>query len=361
VRLPTPANHFGGDRQGLSEPRTRPGFEDGLALRTPEERKDASLTTGPNDQDVLVTGATGFVGSHLVRALLARGCRVTALARPSADFWRIADVSGQIEILPVDLITLDVDSIYSRVKRTELIFHLASAGVDQSFTDTLATWQANTTGFLRLLGLANRIGVTRLVYCGSCFEYGEGLLLREDSPLKPISEYGASKAAAHLLAETFYRRYRLPIVHVRPFTVYGPYEPAHRLVPSTIIKAFNGGNIELTKGEQTRDFIFVDDVVQMLLAAATSDGVIGETLNACTGIATTVRDAVAAILGVIQGTATPIFGARPYRDAEIWQSSGDPTKASALLHLTAPTPFLAGIEQTVEWFSSQRLASRREP
>jgi nucleoside-diphosphate-sugar epimerase len=312
------------------------------------------LTTGPYNQDVLVTGATGFVGSHLVRMLLNRQCRVTALVRPSADVWRIADLLDRIEILPADLVCLDVDSIYAKARKIQTVFHVAAAGVDQSFADTFATWQANTAGLLRLLGLANRIGVARVVCCGSCFEYGEGILLKESDPLKPVSEYGTSKAAAHLLAETFYRRYRLPIVYIRPFTVYGPFEPAHRLIPSTITKALSGGKIELTGGAQTRDFVFVEDVVQMLLEAAISEAVVGETLNACTGIATTVRDAVAAITSVIQGAATPVFGARPYRDAEIWQSSGDPAKASALLHWTASTSFLVGIQRTIEWFRSRQ-------
>jgi len=319
--------------------------------------KGPKLTIAPHNQDVLLTGATGFVGSHLVRELLKRQCHVTALVRPAADLWRIVDVVDQIDIVPADLACLDVDSIYAKVTRAELVFHVAAAGVDQSFSDTLATWQANTAGLLRLLGLATRIGVARVVCCGSCFEYGEGLLLREDAPLRPVSEYGTSKAAAHLLAETFYRRYGLPIVHVRPFTVYGPYEPVHRLIPSTIIKALNGGKIELTEGMQTRDFIFVDDVIEMLLAAAISDSVIGETLNACTGIATTVRDAVATVLAIIPRPANPQFGARPYGDAEILRSSGDPAKASALLHWTASTSLAVGIRRTVDWFRSRQASS----
>ena len=305
-------------------------------------------------QRVLVTGAAGFMGSHLVKRLVGIGCRVIVMIRPPSNLWRIEDVLDQVEIVQSDLRHLRTDELESHLPDVQVIYHLAAAGVDQSYQDIESIIQTNVLGTLRLLQLAHIRKVERFVYCGSCFEYGPGALLAEDLLPMPTSEYGASKSAAWMLVNTFSRRYGLPVVSLRPFTVYGPFEAGHRLIPHTIIKALDGLNIDLTGGEQTRDFILVEDVVEAFLSAAVGPEAVGGTFNVCTGLATSVKEVVYMIIELTESAVTPLFGARRCRDTEMWTLSGDPTKAKDSLGWSAQTSLRNGLHNTIQWFREHR-------
>src|SRR3989338_7857774 len=121
-----------------------------------------------------------------------------------------------------------------------------------------------------------------------------------------------------MLARIFHQRYALPVVSLRPFTVYGPFEGRHRLIPQTIINALDHGDIELTGGKQTRDFIFIDDLLDAFVRAAVTDDIIAETFNISTGKATSVQEVVLTILRLMGSPIKPLFGAKPYRPMEIW-------------------------------------------
>ena len=232
----------------------------------------------------LVTGAAGFLGSQLVRRLVAERHEVVALVRPQSDLWRLHDVLDRIDVVPTDL------SSTVSVGTADVVFHLAAAGVRPGEA-ARAVVGTNVLGTLTGLEIALEAGARRFVYCGSCFEYGPGEGHREDAPPRPISEYGASKAAGRLLAEAFSRAHGLPVTAVLPFTAYGPYEAAQRLVPSVCLAIVRGDPVELTSGEQTRDLIYVDDVVDGLLAVARADT--RGTFNLCTGRATSVQELLA--------------------------------------------------------------------
>lgn len=305
-------------------------------------------------QRILVTGAAGFIGSHLVKRLIDIGCRVIVMIRPSSNLWRIEDILDQVEIVQCDLKHLRTEELASRLSDVQVVYHLAASGVDQSYQDISSVIQTNVLGTLRILQLAQILKVERFVYCGSCFECGCGTLLSEDLLPMPISEYGASKSAGWILVHTFFRRYSLPVVSLRPFTVYGPLEAPHRLIPYTIIKALDGSNIQLTGGEQARDFIFVEDVVKAFLSAAVTPAAVGGTFNVCTGLATSVREVVSTIVRLTRSTAKPLFGALPYRDTGIWVLSGDPAKAKDKLGWSARTSLRDGLYATIQWFQEHR-------
>ena len=306
------------------------------------------------EQRVLVTGATGFIGSHLVKKLVDMGSRVIVMIRPSSNPWRIRDILDQVEVLQGDLTHLETAELESSLSDVHIVYHLAAAGVDQSHQDIASIVQTNVMGTLRLLQLARLLKVERFIYCGSCFEYGPGTLLAEDLLPRPASEYGASKSAAWMLVHTFSRRYGLPVVSLRPFTVYGPFEAGHRLIPHTVIKALEGSNIELTGGEQTRDFIFVEDIIEAFLAATVVPEAVGDTFNVCTGLATSVKEVVSMIVELTGNRAHPLFGARTYRDAEIWMLSGDPSKTKEKLGWRAKTSLRNGLDNTIRWFREHR-------
>jgi nucleoside-diphosphate-sugar epimerase len=293
----------------------------------------------------LVTGAAGFIGSHLVRRLLRDGVEVVALVRPGSDLWRIEDV--------LDWVELATATDEPRLAGVTTVYHLAAAGVRPD-GDASEAVETNVLGTLRLLERARDVEAERVVYCGSCFEYGPGERLGEDAPLRPLTEYAATKAAGRLLAEAFGRTHGLPVVSVRPFTAYGPFEAAYRLVPSTILSALGGLPVELTGGGQTRDLIHVEDVVDGLLAAARSKRAVGGTFNLCTGVSTRVRDVAETVVELVGEPVEVRLGALPDRTAEYETLSGDPTRAADVLGWTASIELRDGLARTIEWFREHR-------
>ena len=303
---------------------------------------------------VLVSGATGFIGSHVVRKLLGAGCRVAVLVRPSSDFWRLQDIWDSIEVYYGDLTDLHQNELISKLSGIQIVFHLGAAGVDQSESDSEFILQTNVLGTYALLRLAHALKVERFIYCGSCFEYGNGNYLSEETLPQPVSEYGVSKFSASILVDMFHRQHALATVSLRPFTVYGSFEASYRLIPHAIMQALDGKDIALTGGEQTRDFVFIDDVVRAFLAAAALPGIAGEIFNISTGQAVAVKEVVALILELTASQSKALFGTLPYRKAEIWSLSGNPAKAMNKLNWKAQASLKEGLEKTIEWFEENR-------
>jgi nucleoside-diphosphate-sugar epimerase len=210
---------------------------------------------------------------------------------------------------------------------------------------------ANIDGTMAALLVAQRLG-SRLVYCGSCFEYGAGARWAEDAMPAPTTEYGASKAGGWLLANAFARRTGLEVVSVRPFTMYGPMEPPGRLVPSVVRHALAGHPIDLTPGDQARDFVYVEDVADAFVAAATTDAAVGGTFNICTGTAATVRHVVHRVLECTGSRSEARFGALSYRSTELTILSGDPTRAREVLGWRSRVSLDDGLARTIAWFRS---------
>jgi nucleoside-diphosphate-sugar epimerase len=232
----------------------------------------------------LITGAAGFLGSHLVPRLIDEGAEVCVLDQPNARRWELlerADLAGTVR---ADVRTLAEPAHDAVLGDIDVIFHLAAVGVMGEVSDVRQLVSGNIDGTLAVLLAARRLG-SRLVYCGSCFEYGAGERWSEDALPAPTTEYGAAKAAGWLLANAFARRTGLEVVSLRPFTMYGPMEPPGRLVPSVVRHALAGRAIDLTPGDQLRDFVFVDDAVDAFVAAATTDAALGGTFNICSGTA----------------------------------------------------------------------------
>jgi nucleoside-diphosphate-sugar epimerase len=301
----------------------------------------------------LVTGAAGFIGSRLVRELLARDCSVIAAVRPQGGQERLRNLDGDFKIFPLDLGGFSADDLVQQEKKIDLIFHLGAYGVDSESTDFDLMVNTNVRGTCELLKFARMVSVGRFIYCGSCFEYPSGQMIKEDIMPKPVSQYGVSKSAAWMFVNQFYRQYHLPVVTLRPFTVYGPGESSRRLVSSVIQAVLKQKPLELTLGEQARDFVFLDDVVNAFLLAASADKALkGETFNISTGIETSVKAMVLKIIDLMGADVKPSFGAIPYRPSEFWHLSGDPSKAAAKLHWQARTSLEEGLRQTIAWHSS---------
>jgi nucleoside-diphosphate-sugar epimerase len=227
----------------------------------------------------------------------------------------------------------------------DLVVHLAATGVFPG-VEPAEVIDTNVGGTLSVLSAAARIGARRVVLAGSGFEYGEGGAVSEDALPKPRSVYAASKFAATVLAQSLAPSLGVEVVALRPFMVYGPGERADRLVPSLIDACVNGRPLDLTAGAQVRDFVHVTDVAGAFVLALTAP-VAGEVVNIASGKPTSVRDVAVLVNEACGGSGQLNFGVLPYRADEVWDISGDITKAHDVLGWTPTIDLATGIANMV--------------
>ncbi|MBA2293037.1 MAG: NAD(P)-dependent oxidoreductase [Gemmatimonadales bacterium] len=297
--------------------------------------------------EVMVTGASGFLGSAVVRDLVNRGARVTAVLRASSNPWRLAPVDDRIVrwVGSLDELAGRRDAPVAAV-----VVHCAASGVDQRFSDVRAMVETNVRGTLQILEHAARVGAGRFVHVGTSGEYGAGVMLDEAAPLCPTSEYGATRAAATLLARAFGNTRGLDVTVVRPFAVYGPFEAAYRLIPHCILNTITGRPVEISMGTQTRDYVHVDDVAAGIALACAVPEAKGKVFNLCTGVETTVLDAAREVVALAGGAMDVVVGARPDIPGEMWRTSGSPQFAREVLGWMPGHELGGGLSATVDWF-----------
>ena len=299
----------------------------------------------------LVTGAGGFVGANLVRRLIAGGADVHAILRPSTDPWRLSGIRDRITIHGVSL--TDRDGVLRSVRevRPGVIFHLAKHRGDPATLDYRAAYDANLHATMYLLEASKDLPLERFVHAGSSLEYdlARSPLKESDAPA-PRTVHGVTKAAASMLCQQVARRFDVPAVVLRFFTVYGPWEGPARFVPRVMLAAIDGAPLAITRDRVCHDWIFVDDVVDACLRSVTAASVIGEIFNVATGRSTANQDLVDQVerlAGSAIARATTPFPPRPW-DTERWVA--DVTKSRELLGWTATTGLAGGLERTLEWF-----------
>jgi nucleoside-diphosphate-sugar epimerase len=308
---------------------------------------------GLEDCRVFVTGGTGFIGSHLVAALLREGAEISVLVRSSANLGRLEPYRDRLSLVEGDI--CQPDSLVSgQAFNPEVVFHLAAYGVERPLDSVSDAVNVNVRGTTNLLSLfSGKLGarLRAFVYTGTDFEYGIGSGLRtECDELRPPNYYAASKSAGWLFCRAFTEIYQIPVVGVRPFLTYGPNQGERRLVPYVILSALDGQDIKLTGGDQVRDFIYVDDVAQGILCAAKIPDAVGEMFNLGTGIGVSLRTIVQRIIELTGSSSRPLFGAIPYRKGEIWDLRADASKSLRVLGWSAKTTLDFGLEQAIEWY-----------
>jgi UDP-glucose 4-epimerase len=297
---------------------------------------------------LLVTGASGFVGAAVVRLAVARGHDVVAAVGPASRLDRLAPVLGDVAVVRGDI--TDADALAAAVgdARPNACVHLAAAGAVVREDDVDLLLAANALAPARLARVLADAGCARLVTAGSSSEYGtpDGPM-DEAEACDPDDAYGVAKLAGGLLARVVARRHGLESAHLRLFSVYGPGEDPRRLVASVIRSLLARRPLDLTPGEQVRDFVYVDDAAEALLGAALAPGIDGLTANVGTGVQTTVRNLCLKVAELTGGQELLRFGAVPYREGERFAWRAATGRAADELGWRARTSLDDGLSLTV--------------
>lgn len=306
----------------------------------------------------LVTGGAGFIGSHLVEALLERGERVRVLDNFSTGKWENLSLkSDWLEIVEGDL--RDAELIEQVIRGVGVIYHLAAdVSVTRSMEDPQTCFDINVQGTINLLDGAKKEAVQRVVVSSSCAVYGDSRTfpLREDGPIHPLSPYAASKRVDEVYAGVYTRAFGVPVVSLRYFNVYGPRQSPDSVyaaaIPIFINAMLNGKSPTVYgDGDQSRDFVYVGDVVRANLLAAESSRSPGYALNICTGRETSILKLIATIKSLIPDAPNHRFG--PPRPGDIYRSLGDASLAGQMMGFRAEVPLEEGLIETVKWIGSQ--------
>lgn len=255
---------------------------------------------------VLLTGAGGFIGSHLCEALVQRGADVTAMVHyNSRNHWgnlELADpqVCSAIQVTAGNI--EDSGFVARQVKGKDVVFHLAALiAIPYSYSAPLSYIRTNVEGTLNVLEAAREYGVQRVIHTSTSETYGTAIYtpIDEKHPLQGQSPYSASKIAADKVAESYFLSFNVPVVTLRPFNTYGPRQSARAVIPTIISQAFSRDEIRLGSLDPVRDLNFVKDTVEAFIRAAETDGIEGEVINAGFGKGITIGDLAQKILSLI--------------------------------------------------------------
>jgi UDP-glucose 4-epimerase len=308
---------------------------------------------------IVITGGAGFIGSALARALVARGDDVLVLDNfSSGKRENLKDVSTGLAVVEGDI--LDASVLDRAFAGADVVFHEAAIpSVPRSLAAPLASHNANATGTLNVLEAARRCQVRRVVYAGSSSAYGEppSLPVVESMAPAPLSPYAASKLAGEHYCRVYARVFGVQTVILRYFNVFGPRQDPNSqyaaVIPRFITAALQGQPATVFgDGEQSRDFCFIDNVVEANLRAADADGVLGKIFNIACGTGTSLNR-VLALLG--ESLARPIAARHePARAGDVRHSLADIAQAKAMLGYTAAVDFPTGLQRTLAWFRQQR-------
>jgi dTDP-glucose 4,6-dehydratase len=315
---------------------------------------------------VLVTGADGFIGSHLVEELLERGAKVTALAQyNSFNSW------GWLEELPenpnLEVVTGDVRDPFYCAKITEgmdFVFNLAALiAIPFSYVAPASYLDTNVQGTINICQACLKNGVKKLVHISTSEVYGTAqyVPIDEKHPLQPQSPYSASKIAADSFAMSYYNSFDLPVAIARPFNTYGPRQSARAVIPS-IITQIAAGKKEIHLGDlsPTRDFNYVTDTAKGMIAIAESDKTIGTTVNIGSNFEISIEDTLNMVKDIMKSDVKFIQDEQRIRPkkSEVFRLWCDNTKIKELTDFEPQYDIRAGLEKTAEWFSKPENLSK---
>lgn len=310
---------------------------------------------------VVVTGAGGFIGSHLAERLVRDGAEVVAVVRYNSrgDDGNLrfvpAEVRGEMATHRLDL--TELDAVRHVLREAEVVFHLAAfVGIPYSYANPQDVVLNNVASTLNILLIGRENGIQRLVQTSTSEVYGSArqIPIPETHPYQPQSPYSASKIATDNIALSFWYSYGLPVSVIRPFNTFGPRQSARAVLPAVICQAITGGDIKVGETTTTRDFNFVSDTVAGFLQIAESPRTVGEIVNIGSGREVSIASAIELIVKLV-GKGNRIVRdparLRPEK-SEVSRLCADITRARELLGYAPAVDFAEGLRRTADWIAA---------
>ncbi|WP_417500283.1 GDP-mannose 4,6-dehydratase [Methylophaga sp.] len=318
------------------------------------------MSTDFNAKKVFVTGADGFIGSHLVEHLVREGASVKALTYYNS--WNsigwLSDIPqsilNSVEVLRGDI--RDAEFIHKAIKNCEYVFHLSSLiGIPYSYSSPRSYLDTNITGALNVLeGCRNSSSLLRLLHTSTSEVYGtaQTVPISEDHPLVGQSPYSATKIGADKLVESYYLSFALPVVTARPFNTFGPRQTARAVIPTITSQLLSGcSSLQLGALTPTRDFTYVLDTVRALCSLIGCDSAEGQVVNIGTGLEWSIEETARTLMEIV-GVEVPITcdneRVRP-KNSEVNRLIADNSRITSMTNWRPEHSFRRGLEQTVNW------------
>lgn len=317
-----------------------------------------------NGKKVFVTGAGGFIGSHLTEKLVELGAQVRALVYYNSmghwEWLEYSHVKRDLEVFSGDI--RDRDSVNKAVKGQEIVFHLAALiGIPYSYQAPLSYEQTNILGTLNVLNAALEQKVERFIHTSTSEVYGTAqyVPIDEKHPLQAQSPYSATKIGADMLVESYYKSFNLSTVTIRPFNTYGPRQSARAIIPAIITQILKNNKVVIGNTEPTRDLSFVEDVVSgFVLAASIEKKVLGQVFNLGFGKEISIQHLVELVMKLMSKNVKILSTderKRP-KNSEVNRLLSNSTKAYEILGWKPQVTLQEGLQKTIEWFGhSQNL------
>jgi NAD dependent epimerase/dehydratase len=311
------------------------------------------------NKKVLVTGAEGFIGSHLTERLVELGAQVTALAQyNSFNHWGWIDTFDKNIRDNIIVVTGDIreyDGMKKIIKGQEIVFHLAVLiAIPYSYVSPMAYVKTNVEGTVNILEACREFGIEKFIHTSTSETYGTAkyVPIDENHPLQGQSPYSASKIAADKMVESYYRSYNLPVVTLRPFNTYGPRQSARAVIPTIIAQILSGvKEIKLGSLSPTRDFTYVKDTVEAFVKVAEADNTIGEVINAGSNYEISIGDLTKKIINLMGIDVKVICDEQRIRPekSEVNRLWADNTKIKKLTGWEPKYPLYDGLMETISW------------
>lgn len=309
---------------------------------------------------ILITGAGGFIGSHLLERLVQEGARVRAFIRYNSrneiGLLRLVprETLHNIEIIPGDL--RDSEAIRSAARDVDTVFHLgALIAIPYSYRHPREVIETNIMGTLNVLMAAHDMGIRRIVNTSTSEVYGTAQYtpIDEDHPLQGQSPYAASKIGADKIAESFYRSFNLPVVTLRPFNTFGPRQSARAVIPTIISQALTRDELKLGSLDTWRDFTYVSDTAEAYLKIAETESILGEEIHLGTNRTVSIRELVEIIYGILGKTPNIISEEQRQRPekSEVKKLHSTFEKAQRLIGWQPQVRLEEGLRRTINWIA----------
>lgn len=320
---------------------------------------------------VLVTGADGFIGSHLVEKLLDAGCRVKAFVYyNSFNSWGWLDTISKEALKEIEIVSGDIRDSYmveNAAKDVEVIFHLAALiSIPFSYQSPESYVDTNIKGTLNILQAARKFKTEKVLITSTSEVYGTAkcVPIDETHPKQGQSPYSASKIGADFMAESFYRSFNVPAIIVRPFNTYGPRQSGRAVIPTIITQLISGAKeIKLGSLHPTRDLVYVNDTVDGFIEIAKGSKLLGEEVNIATNTEITIENVAKKIIKLINPEAKIVTDGNRLRpeNSEVERLYGSNEKLLKYTGWKQKYTFDEGLQKTIEWFRDPKNLERYKP